>query len=778
MSDKIEYFRQKIAAFMKKVVSRPVSRIKSYATEQLHDTDKGVYYLLLIVVFIYCGCASLDLGIPKWIAFLVCGTICAVICALVIKIASFLVKKLYKIINFIGIKETLVMVLLFGFIYSFLIYACMDFVSEAAGTVASVLVFLIAFLFVKSFYAIFFNKKKNKSLLGICFVSGVLFIGALFLLLGEGFEDSYIKEYVALYEKNEARQIGLMDEEDLILREEQIQSFGNQLQKGSLQVGVIDYGMSEKRIQPSDTKDVVSLESESFDLSDYVGGYEGIEAAYRTWYQGYDIKNVPLAGRIWYPKEVMNCPVLFIIHGNHTFTTESYLGYEYLGEYLASHGYVVVSVDENVCNGNVFGNLTEENDGRAVLLLENIRQVFSYNKEEENPLYNKIDETNIALAGHSRGGEAAATAAYFNTLSNYPENGRIRFHYQFDIKSVIAIAPTADQYKPVDRSVTLEDVNYLLVHGANDQDVSIFRGLTQYNNVDFTREKACFKSYLYIAGANHGQFNSVWGKYDTSLPFSKALNVENLLMESEQQDILKIFTKEFLDVTLLGEKEHKDLFYNVQKYQAKLPKTVYIQGYADSSYDYVCNFEEDIDLTTTTMEGGSLEVLNVSEWTEKLALFSSGGSSSNKGDYKLYAQWQKGQNASVVINIPSYNAKDKNISLEIQDMYNADVKKEDYELLSAKIVLTDSDYKEAEVNVKDYYTIYPPLPVRLSKLQFLFKENEYKHQLQTVTIPVSEFTKEEGFDESDIVKIRIILDNGDRGKVRIDDIAFANETEE
>jgi predicted dienelactone hydrolase len=95
---------------------------------------------------------------------------------------------------------------------------------------------------------------------------------------------------------------------------------------------------------------------------------------------------------------------LFLIHGNHNWITDSYLGYGYLGDYLASHGYVVVSVDENACNG-----LSNENDGRAVLLLENIRQLEAYNNEEGNPLHQKIDYGNLALAGHSRGGEAIAT---------------------------------------------------------------------------------------------------------------------------------------------------------------------------------------------------------------------------------------------------------------------------------------------------------------------------------------------------------------------------------
>ena len=54
------------------------------------------------------------------------------------------------------------------------------------------------------------------------------------------------------------------------------------------------------------------------------------------------------------------------------------------------------------------------------------------------------------------------------------------------------------------------------------------------------------------SGANHGQFNSLWGAYDQSGPFSRLLNTEGLLSEADQQFIAQIFIKVFLDVTLRG----------------------------------------------------------------------------------------------------------------------------------------------------------------------------------------------------------------------------------
>jgi predicted dienelactone hydrolase len=89
-----------------------------------------------------------------------------------------------------------------------------------------------------------------------------------------------------------------------------------------------------------------------------------------------------------------------IAHGNHEIAVDSYLGYDYLGEYLASCGYAVVSVDQNACN-----MLTGENAGRAVLLLEHIGWLLDRSDQRDHPLYGLLDRENIAIAGHSRGGD-------------------------------------------------------------------------------------------------------------------------------------------------------------------------------------------------------------------------------------------------------------------------------------------------------------------------------------------------------------------------------------
>ena len=80
---------------------------------------------------------------------------------------------------------------------------------------------------------------------------------------------------------------------------------------------------------------------------------------------------------------------------------------------------------------------------------------------------------------------------------------------------------------PGERAVTISDVNYLVLHGANDQDVSTAMGEKQYANVLFSGNGEYMKSMLYILGANHGQFNEQWGNYDLYEPANYFLNVKN-----------------------------------------------------------------------------------------------------------------------------------------------------------------------------------------------------------------------------------------------------------
>src|SRR5690606_21754269 len=92
-------------------------------------------------------------------------------------------------------------------------------------------------------------------------------------------------------------------------------------------------------------------------------------------------------------------------------------GYAYLGELLASRGFIAVSVDQNFLNHstweNTLGSISDNMILRAWMLLQHLDAIGEMNHSAGNPFTGKVDMERIALMGHSRGGQASALAAAF-----------------------------------------------------------------------------------------------------------------------------------------------------------------------------------------------------------------------------------------------------------------------------------------------------------------------------------------------------------------------------
>ncbi len=142
------------------------------------------------------------------------------------------------------------------------------------------------------------------------------------------------------------------------------------------------------------------------------------------------------------PTERGPFPLVLIVHGNHLAQDFSDPGYEYLGRLVASRGYILASVDENFINSSWTDGLDQkETAARGWLLLEHLKLFREWNSAKGNPFEGKVDFDRIALMGHSRGGEAVATAAAFNHLPAFPGDATQRFDYNFNIRALIAIRP-------------------------------------------------------------------------------------------------------------------------------------------------------------------------------------------------------------------------------------------------------------------------------------------------------------------------------------------------
>src|SRR5262245_13906289 len=270
---------------------------------------------------------------------------------------------------------------------------------------------------------------------------------------------------------------------------------------------------------------------------------------------------VPLNGHIVIPRGRGPFPLAVFAHGNHSPLENSTPGYLYLCRLLASHGIIGATIDVNFLNGANFG----ENDARAIVHLEHLKQFRTWNGLATHPLHAKVDLTRIMIVGHSRGGEGVGHASFFNRLSSMQPDAMSPIvmldgstglgPYRFGLRVAAAIAPTDRQYVPVTGSTIVPD-NYFLIHGSRDGDVSSFSGYNTYNRahaVDLanpTVSDGKFKALLWVYGANHNQFNSVWGS-ETAPGFA--------MPRPNQEQIARVHLGALAQALLLDRAEYMDI---------------------------------------------------------------------------------------------------------------------------------------------------------------------------------------------------------------------------
>lgn len=500
-------------------------------------------------------------------------------------------------------------------------------------------------------------------------------------------------------------------------------------------------------------------------------------------YWGFDFDRLPLNGRVWFPEGPGPFPLVLIVHGNHAMKDFSDPGYKYLGTLLASRGFIAVSVDENFLNHKFWG----ENDARAFILLEHLKLWKEWNQTEGHLFESKVDMDRIGLIGHSRGGESVAHAAVFNKLSRYPDNANVTLGYDFAIRSVIAISPCDGQYKPAGHPTTLENMNYLIIQGGHDADVTTFMGIKQFKRVCFTDDNFWFKSAIYVYRANHNRFNTAWGPVDADFPDSWFINEKPIMDAEKQRQVAKVIISAFLEATLNGRDEYLPVFKDVLCASHWLPEDIYVNQYQDSNFKVISDFEEDFDVTTTTIPGGELLGENLTTWKETDVPFRTKGSGTQENSV-VVLEWDDenddGDDPNS-IGIGSYHitldpdaTRNLKIDKDSKLILSIGAEKPDQdEPLDLTIELVDSDGNRAALPLSSLGPVHPALTVRLAKWKFLEKkliEDFSERLLQTYEIPIQKFIEDTPlFEPSRLESIRLLFDRSPKGAIMLDDVGIS-----
>ncbi len=593
---------------------------------------------------------------------------------------------------------------------------------------------------------------------------------------------------------------------------------------GPYEVRRLYYGSGTDRRRP-EYRDSVSLVTETVDASKLVS--LGATAKERNGYWGFTPKEFPINGRAWYPegepRDGRPFPLVLIVHGNHDMKDFSDPGYGYLGELLASRGYVFASVDMNFINGGI----RNENDGRGWFLLKHIDAFKEFAADEATPFFGKIDFDRIALIGHSRGGEAVGHAAAFNRLSRYPDDASLEFDFNHGIRGIIAIAPVDGQYLPTGRLAPVENVNYMVFHGSHDGDVTSFHGLRLYNRLEFSDGGDYFKTAIYMYRANHGQWNTVWGNKDNGPRSARRLDLRGLIDGEAQREFAEIYVSAFLETVLRDDPDYMPMFRDHRAIGGWLPETMYITQFESSSFRPLATFEEDIDVTTGTAHGVTLRGDSLGVWREELLDLRSRNrptTSSSQENNALRLGWNNrvagdegtvGAPASYTLSLPAGLGSEWGLGgtsrLDLQlgavegrpaprrpegEDENQEPSRaggdddeaapdetargegdrdEEEEPVDLSVVLTDADGESASVRLSDYGPIRRPLETAVRRRNDAESfDNQWELVLQSFSIPLADLVEANpDFDPARPREIRLLFDRSAAGTVVVDDIGFS-----
>jgi hypothetical protein len=251
-----------------------------------------------------------------------------------------------------------------------------------------------------------------------------------------------------------------------------------------------------------------------------------------------------------------------------------------------------------------------------------------------------------------------------------------------------------------------------------------------------------------------------------------------------------------------------------------LPKTVFLNQYEDSDCKFVCSFEEDINLKTTTLKNGGITSSNLTVWKESMVPLKWGeqdtravfvgwnlkATDSLTGSYTITIEPGSELKTdttnclifSVAESKESSNPHSKDQSEENDSNDNMDkndkntpddvmVKNsassnsdksdingnKERDSLDFTIVLKDYWGNSVQLPLSQYSYLQPQLEAKIMKADFMTKTAKSEIVFQTFFFPLADFKeKNPAFTPDNIKEISFVFDKTGEGVIVIDNIGF------
>lgn len=687
------------------------------------------------------------------IIFFIATSICATIYALGNPIGPSFSSHAVNIIKMVVLNGlmyfvfTLIIAALFSFIYlplprlllaSFSYTICLSItllIIESTGNVFAIMIgisygfltFLIAIIFVSLFY------KKRRRLLKLSVLVTIL------VIFGFGYQ---------LLADNGEEAVPVMAD----YREPVHDS--NPAQPGNYKYKFLTYG-SGKDVHREEFGSKVDISTPTVDASDFITKW----SKEREKFWEFSPANLPINGRVWLPAGEGKFPLILMVHGNHTMEYFSTDGYDYLGELLASRGFIAVSVDEDFINySNTYGAPNDNYKLRAWMMIQHLIQLQSMNDDPASIFYQKINFDQVGLVGHSRGGQAVLTVADYKTFFDDPE--LLKKMALVDVQGVVAIAPTDTRVD--DKKPSIHNVSYLLLHGARDADVYNFRGDQQFYRASFDPNYDGFRATVYIADANHTQFNTSWGSMDLSLPRGLFLNQQQTMAPEDQQQIAKVYLSAFFERVFNDHRSYEKLFQDYRYGKDWLPETVYVTKYRPASYQGIKRFSNSED-DTITFEG-------FSTWEIERPQDRRGN---NRLQYALKLEWNKHAVLSIDVTEQDFTNSDY-LALT---MANIHAEAEEGSVPEIEVELVTHDGISVTIPLAEFMPFPPVIKTdytHFGLMDGVFRDGRYENSwepiFQSFDLPLDDFEElYEEFSRENIAQIKLHFSN-QPGKIYLEEI--------